>query len=157
MDSFTGSVARRGADELDPACRRAPHRRRPRRLAYLRDVEEGSGFAPEATILVLNEAHVYVETAGIREDLKGFLFRTSGGRRADGLPYIPGDRHHRAFVEWRHAAVRARDGGAQKRAHDPSSATAPGNGSRARRSHASSCRPARCRASQSYPRSPSNR
>jgi hypothetical protein len=55
-------------------------------LVYLRDVEKGGVFAPEATILVLNEAHVYIETAGIRDDRKGFLFRTSRGRRATGLP-----------------------------------------------------------------------
>jgi hypothetical protein len=63
MDSSTYSVARKETDELDPACRGAPHRRAPRRLAYLRDVEEGSVFVPEASILVLNEAHVYIETA----------------------------------------------------------------------------------------------
>jgi integrase len=34
---------------------------------------------------VLNKAHVYIETAGIRTDLKGFLFRTSRGRRGDRL------------------------------------------------------------------------
>ena len=87
-------------------------------LAYPRDVDEGGAFAPEATILVLNEAHVYIETVGIRDDLKGFVFGTSRGRRADRLPHVPGDRHHCVFGEWRHAGARAGDGGARKPTHD---------------------------------------
>src|SRR5215472_2220782 len=115
-------------------------------LTYLRDVEEGRVVAPKATILALNEAHVYIETAGIRDDLRGFLFRTSRGRprrpafrrahhadryvawsavaprrrdrRADRLPHVPGYRHHRVFGEWRHAGARTGDGGARKPAHD---------------------------------------
>jgi|307.fasta_scaffold843803_1 hypothetical protein len=62
-----GAVHLIGADRDDRAC--------------LRDVEEGGVIALEATIFVLNEAHLYIETAGIRDDLKGFLFRTSQSRR----------------------------------------------------------------------------
>jgi hypothetical protein len=59
-------------------------------LTYLRDVEEGRVVAPKATILVLNEAHAYVETAGIRDDLKGYLFPgTSRGRRGNWLSEEP--------------------------------------------------------------------
>jgi len=44
----------------------------------------------EGTILLLNEAHAYVDTAGIRDDLKGYLFLdTSRGRRGTWLPTSP--------------------------------------------------------------------
>jgi hypothetical protein len=61
-------------------------------LADLRDVGEGAVFAPEATILVLNGAyvnHVYIETAGIRDGLKDFLFATNRAAAATEFPKSP--------------------------------------------------------------------
>ena len=59
-------------------------------LTCLRDVEQGGVFALEAIILVLNESQAYIETAGIRDDLKGYLFPgTSRGRRGNWLSEEP--------------------------------------------------------------------
>ena len=88
----------------------------------------------------------YIEAAGIRGDGKSPLFRSAAGRtgtltatpmnrvdayrmiqrraaelgleRADRLPHLPGDRHHRLPRSRRHARKRAGDGRARKPAHD---------------------------------------
>jgi hypothetical protein len=57
-------------------------------LVYLRDVEKGGVFAPEATILVLNEAHVYIETAGIRSFSRAGI-REAGERSRHPAPARP--------------------------------------------------------------------
>ena len=85
----------------------------------------------------------YIDAAGIAEDRKGFLFRTSRGHNAAVLSEQPmtqsdawrmirrravaarifapigsRDRHHRLPRQWRCARTRAGDGGARKPAHD---------------------------------------
>ena len=89
--------------------------------------------------------HTYIAAAGIGEDRKGWLFRTSRGhdatvlseqpinqsdawrmirRRAvaagiyaDRQSHVPRDRHHRLSCQWRRARTRAGDGGAREPAH----------------------------------------
>jgi hypothetical protein len=86
MDSCVGSDGTRGADELDPARCRAPHRPD---LTYLRDVEEGRVVAPKATIPRAERSARLYRDRRVRDDLKGFLFRTSRGRRGDRLSEEP--------------------------------------------------------------------
>jgi len=99
--------------------------------------------------------HACIAVAGIAEDRKGWLFRTSRGHnatalseqpmnqsdawrmirrhsRADRQSHVSRDRHHRLPRQWRCPRTRAGNGGAR-----PSSMTAPRSGSRRMRSKGS--------------------
>jgi hypothetical protein len=88
----------------------------------------------------------YIDAAGIAEERKGWLFRTSRGHdatvlseqpmnqsdawrmirtrsrrrhsRADRQSHLPRDRHHRLSLQRRRARTRAGNGGAREPAHD---------------------------------------